>query len=95
MMERRGMASKKFKARNSYSGNDLFWEFVIPTFWTKDIKIVPNSTILRWSGYDDEYWWENVGNKPSQQSDKAGNIWELDYVTNEVTLVKKAKWIRL
>lgn len=87
--------NKKFKAKVSYIGNDIFWEFVIPTFWTKDIKIIPNTTILRWSGYNDDYWWKNIGCGTDRQTDKVGNIWELNYSTDEVTLIKKKRGISL
>jgi hypothetical protein len=71
--------SKKLFAKPNHSRRDLCWEFVTP---------YPGCEILRWYGYDDANWWNNVVPfKKFIREDKSGRKWELDPTTAEVTLL--------
>ena len=83
---------KRICAKASQYRNDIYWEFVTPiTFKGKNLKVV-GGEILKWVGYDDENWWNNVANQEStkQRTDKLGNIWEINFTSTRVKLVKKA-----
>ena len=57
---------------------DLFWSIY-----------TPDGELIRWSGYDDNYWWYNVAHteKFTDRKDNKGNIWRLDANTDEVSLI--------
>lgn len=60
------------------SRNDLSWKL-----WAGDDKFI------RWSGYDDSYWWDNVSPTPGFRERKGavtGRTFRLDPETNEVTI---------
>lgn len=59
---------------NSYS-RDLFW------------SIFEGGKTCRWSGYDDDYWWNNVANTEQfQVREHEGRRYRLNPETNEVFL---------
>lgn len=61
----------------SYS-RDLFWSLCASA---------SNYEILRWSGYDDAYWWSTVANTDAFliKTAKDGKRYRLNPATNEVT----------
>lgn len=65
-------------AEFSKSQNDLFWKYRLPT-----------GEIIRWSGYDDTNWWNNVSetDRFRNKQDSNGNIYRLDPNTDEVTAI--------
>lgn len=64
--------------RFSQINNDLFWEMV-----------TSKGEIIRWSGYNDSYWWNKVSKDPTQRrrTDKDGNVWEIDFQTDEASII--------
>lgn len=62
------------QARFQRLRNDLFWE----VFDREQDKFI------RWMGYDDSYWWNNVAN--SEQFQVRGK-YRLDPFTNEVRIL--------
>jgi hypothetical protein len=46
---------------------------------------------IRWTGYDDSYWWSNVSKSESfkvKKGQKTGRIYTLNAETNTVTIEK-------
>lgn len=65
------------RARHDQLSNDLFWDI-----WSRD-----EDELLRWSGYNDGYWWQKVA--PTDQfqirvGKKTGKRYRLNPETNEV-----------
>lgn len=59
--------------------NDLFWDIWVPA----------ESEFIRWSGYNDAFWWRSVA--PSEQfqiriGKATGTRYRLNPETNEVTI---------
>jgi hypothetical protein len=70
------------KVEFSQSRNDMHWKL-----WAGDDKFI------RWSGYDDNYWWDNVSPTAKFRERTGvvtGRTFTLDPETNEVTIMEKA-----
>ena len=66
-------------AKCNQLGRDLYWSICHSNF----------DEILRWSGYNDAYWWNNVA--PSEQfqiREHKGKFYKLDPETDQVFLVQ-------
>ena len=65
----------KVEAKFSQSRNDMHW-----SHWDYD------DSFIRWSGYDDDYWWKNISVKPEWQTrtGKSGRRYTLNPETSEV-----------
>lgn len=64
-------------ANHSQLSNDLFW----------DKWVIDEDELLRWSGYDDHYWWQNVATTDQFQirtGKKTGKKYRLNPLSNEV-----------
>jgi len=63
------------QARFQQLRNDLFWEI----FDNEQNKLI------RWTGYDDYYWWNNVAKSKEFQ---VRGKYQLNPVTNEVSILE-------
>ena len=63
------------KAEFSQSRNDMYWKHF-------DLE----DGLIRWTGYDDDYWWRNKSVSPTWQTrtGKSGRRYTLDPVTGDV-----------
>lgn len=52
---------------------------------------VPDHGTIRWTGYDDDYWWTKVADDPSWRTRIAnnGNAYILDPHTHTVEIIEK------
>jgi hypothetical protein len=86
------------EATFSRFSNDLFWTFYTPTeFKGKGEKMkVISGDKLEWGGYNDSYWREEVSTKEgyNQRTDTKGNVWQIDFETNEVILFKAVEVVK-
>ena len=58
----------------SQLGNDLFWSFFVPGIGT-----------IRWGGYGDAYWWQNIAHSEQFTTQKKeGRTFVLDVKTGFV-----------
>ncbi len=72
----------KIKANFSQLGNDLFW-----SHYDKDDKSI------KWSGYNDEYWWNNVScssNFKFRLGKITNRYYCLDAKTNDITITENS-----
>ncbi len=68
--------TEKLEAKFSQSRNDMHWS----VFTLED-------GFIRWGGYDDTYWWDNVSkadNTRTRTGEKSGKTYVIDFVTGEV-----------
>ena len=74
------------KAEFSSLGRDLFWKLPILEYYGNSNAYFE---ILRWTGYDDANWWNNVSNKEQFQikGAKNGKKYKLNPETNEVEII--------
>ena len=76
-------------AELSFYGRDMYWTFM-QTRWTNDLKLEFFSA--RWTGYNDDYWWDNVA--PSQRQQKCTGemgtvvVLEIDFRTGRVVEIE-------
>lgn len=68
------------KAKFSQLSNDLFFEFIVSDPFE----------VLRWTGYDDAYWWKNVSTTDQfrNRESKSGRTFRLDPDSLEVMELK-------
>ena len=73
-------ALERFEAKFSQSRNDMNW-----SHWDSFDGFV------RWTGYDDAYWWENISVKPEWRIRvmESGKSYELNPETGEVFVTAK------
>lgn len=65
-------------ATKSQNRNDLHWEY-------SHMGDDNHFEFIRWTGYDDAYWWGQVAKTQRVQAcPKCGAKFELNYSTNEV-----------
>ena len=71
----------KIQAKFSQSRNDMYWK----VFDSKD-------GFVRWSGYDDAYWWRNISIKPEWQARimESGRTYTLNPQTGDVFVTEAA-----
>lgn len=68
--------TEKLEAKFSQSRNDMHWS----VFTLED-------GFIRWGGYDDAYWWDNVSKADhtrTRTGEKSGKVYVIDFVTGEV-----------
>lgn len=65
------------KARFSQSRNDMYWSIY-----------AGDAGFVRWTGYDDDYWWKNIAPSKNWQkrTAKDGRVFTLNPVTCDVTI---------
>jgi len=64
-----------YKAEFSQHRNDMHWKF-----WT-------GKTFVRWTGYDDANWWQNVSmSSNARQRLQDGKTYTINFNTCEVTV---------
>ncbi|UIJ43766.1 hypothetical protein LZK98_11755 [Sphingomonas cannabina] len=75
-----GVGQTTMVADFSQSRNDMYW------------KVYAGADgVVRWIGYDDANWWQNVAKSTAQKVGKVtGRIFTLDYDTNIVTVGEPA-----
>jgi len=77
------MGDRIVRAKFSQSRNDMYWSF----YSTEE------GETIRWSGYADDYWWNNVA--PTEvwrrRVGKSGTVYTLDPGTNDVTITAFAE----
>ena len=70
----------------SRSRNDLFWRCYCPVCYQNNYTF----TTLRWTGYDDDHWWNNIAPKRSKQTCPiCKTMFRLDFETNKVEECKE------
>lgn len=70
------MQTEKREAEFSQSRNDMYWKL-----WDSD------DGFIRWTGYDDSFWWNNISVKPDWQKrvgSKSGRLYHLNPETGDV-----------
>lgn len=66
------------KAKVESLGNDLFWDFC------KYDSSMPDHFIeLKWSGYNDANWWDNVSPN-ADVVEQGGRRFRIDFMTDDV-----------
>ena len=68
--------SEKLTAKFSQSRNDMHWS----VFTLED-------GFIRWGGYDDAYWWDNVSKAEHTRTrigEKTGKVYEINFDTGDV-----------
>lgn len=68
------------KAEARHLRNDLFWEMCF-------FDMITNEFVnLRWTGYNDGFWWNNVAPTEQARVKKVNNgkSYKIDFATNEV-----------
>ena len=68
--------SEKLTAKFSQNRNDMHWS----VFTLED-------GFIRWGGYDDAYWWDNVSkcdHARTRTGEKSGKVYAIDFTTGEV-----------
>lgn len=71
-------ASNEWVAEFSQSRNDMYWKVY-----------VPEDGFVRWGGYDDDYWWNNVSKSDRARTrigEKTGRVYLIDFKTGRVTV---------
>ena len=65
------------KAEFQCLGNDLYWKFYDP-----------QDGFIRWVGYDDDNWWQNVAPKRRDRiGEVSGRTYRINFDTNEVEVL--------
>lgn len=72
----------KLKAEFSQNHNDMYWKIY-----------TAEDGFVRWTGYDDGFWWDNVSIKPEWQTRamSSGKTYQLDPVTCDVLVKEQAR----
>ena len=75
--------SQKLEAKFSQSRNDMHWS----VFTLED-------GFIRWGGYDDAYWWDNVSKSEHARTrvgEKSGKRYEINFATGDVFVSEDGK----
>lgn len=74
---------EKQVARFEQMRNDLFWEAHCPKCWQNGRQF----TLLKWWGYNDRNWWDNVAPKAAtRKCPKCSSSIQIDFRTREIIL---------
>jgi hypothetical protein len=74
----REMPNRTEKAKFSYMGRDLYWKL----YDHKD-------GFIRWSGYDDANWWNNVAPKVRDRvGPETGRTYRIDFESDTVEIIE-------
>lgn len=72
------MSAPKHMAEFDQLRNDLYWKFPAGA-----------DGLIRWTGYDDDYWWERVSKDPrtrTRRGEITGRTFVIDFETGEVVI---------
>ncbi len=75
------------KCGRTNMNNDIVWEAWTPSTWENGTYQLGDR--LKWWGYNDHFWWNNVIQEEGwgRMKDSKGNIWQLDPHRNIATLI--------
>jgi len=76
---------KKQYADFDQLSNDLFWSFYHSEY-SEDYK-EHHFEKIKWTGYNDSYWWNTVSPEQTKRTCKCGKVFEIDFRTNEVNQI--------
>ena len=86
------MSDKLKPAEFQRLGNDLYWDFCRLIYQPENEQEKIHFCHVKWIGYDDNYWWNNVSLKEKEGiCPKCGRKYAIDFKTNKVIEILKGE----